>query len=504
MEQSAERAWQVLGRRGSPRGWAGTFAFAVALLLAVPGDGAGARVAAQAQGAAAAGGGWMRSDLRPVTQPAPVAGRLVLYVAAGGGLRLIAVSARSGATFWTRAASTSAVAPGSPPALAVVGETVFYLSKEVGQVARLVAIAARSGRELWRSRPAEFSSSPSLCPGARSTICMSGALATKPEQTRLLRFDATNGTLLASPLLSNDSGGREVGAGLYDPGERQPEVLLAIAGKKVSWRKPLAQIFTLPGISTDWGWNFDRLDGAGLFVGTPGWAGTPLSGGRLRFQLGRGMTAGFGVRDGAVAWRDRGSFYVCGFLPCLGGARSGYNSPEVTDSPGTEVGLLERSRGTITATRNSTTPSLSADARTSLEGIDPKTGRTLWTFDAGRNVGLILQTLLPPQTGDHTIVLRDKQGHLVALDLATGTTRRLTTPVRAWCKALVTYKYNVPYNGEIGDHVGQYGLHPCNADGKRLAKPRSAPAFLGDLGARAGNLIVWSDTNALIALPSRR
>ena len=222
------------------------------LVLAVACSNAEARVAA-AQGAAASG--WTRSDLRPITQPAPVAGRLVLYVAAGGGLRLIAVSAGSGSTFWTKVATTSQVAPGSPPALAVVGETVFYLRKETGPVARLVAVAARSGNELWRSGPAEFTSSPSICPGARSTICISGVLAAAPHQARLLRFDAVRGTLLDSPLLSSDGGGREVGVGLFDPGERKPEVLLAIAGKRVSWRKPLSQIFTVPGLSTDWGWN---------------------------------------------------------------------------------------------------------------------------------------------------------------------------------------------------------------------------------------------------------
>ena len=475
---------------------------AIALVLAVAGGDAEARVAAPAQDAAASG--WTRSDLRPITQPAPVAGRLVLYVAAGGGVRLIAVSARSGSTFWTRVATTSQIAPGSPPALAVVGETVFYLRKESGPIARLVGVAARSGRELWRSRPAEFTSSPSVCAGARSTICISGVLATAPQQARLLRFDAVRGTLLESPLLSNDGGGREVGVGLFDPGERKPEVLLAIAGKRISWRKPLSQIFSVPGLSTDWGWNFDRLQGAGLFVGTPGWPGTSLGGGRFRFELGRGMTAGFGIRDGAVAWRDRGSFYACGFLPCLGSGRSGYSSPGDADSPGTKVGLLQRSRGIVTTTRNAATPSLSADARTSLEGIDPKNGRKLWSFDAGHHVGLILQTLLPPQTGDHTIVLRDPQKHLVELDLATGARHRLAAPVRAWCNALVTYKYNVPYNGEVVDHVGQYGLHLCNGEGKRLATPSSAPGFLGDLGTRAGSLIVWSDTNALVALPSRR
>jgi PQQ-like domain len=474
---------------------------AIALVLAVAGADAEARVAAPAQAAAASG--WTRSDLRPITQPAPVAGRLVLYVAAGGGLRLIAVSARSGSTFWTRVATTSQIAPGSPPALAVVGETVFYLRKENGPVARLVAVAARSGRELWRTGPAEFSSSPSVCAGARSTICISGVLATAPQQARLLRFDAARGTLLESPLLSTEGGGREVGVGLFDPGERKPEVLLAIAGRRVSWRKPLTQIFTVPGLSTDWGWNFDRLNGAGLFVGTPGSAGTSLGGGRFRFQLGRSMTAGFGILDGAVAWRDRGSFYACGFLPCLGGGRSGYSSPRDADSPGSKVGLLQRSSGIVT-TRDSPTPSLSADARTTLEGIDPKQGRKLWSFDAGHNVGLILQTLLPPQTGDHTIVLRDPRRHLVELDLATGARHRLTAPVRAWCRVLVTYKNTVPYNGEVVDHIGQYGLHPCNDKGKRLATPSSAPAFLGEVGARTGNLIVWSDTNALVALPSRR
>ena len=472
---------------------------ACAIALAVSAGDADARVAAPAHGAAT---GWTRNDLRPVTQPAPVAGRFVVYVAKDGRMRLVAVGARTGKTFWTREASTSGAAPGSPPAIAVVGETVFYLRREIGPVARLVAIGARSGRELWRSEVGEFSSPPSICPGTRSTICISGVMAPQFRQLRLLRFDADRGTPLASPVLSADGSGREVGAGLFDPGERRPESLMAIAGERVSWRKPLAQIFPVRGASTDWGWTFDRLRRAGLFVGSPGVAGTALGEGRFRIGLGRFMTAGFRIRNGGVAWREPGSFYICGFLPCVGGARSGYSNPEDANSPGAATGLLLRSRGSATIGSTSFAPRLSADARTSIEGIDPKNGRKLWSFDAGRNAGLILQTRLPPQTDDHTIVLRDKQRHLVALDLENGSRRRVADPVRAWCKALVLYENNVPYNGKVTDHVGQYALHPCNGDGKRLARPRSAPAFLGHLGARVGNLVAWSDTKALSALPA--
>src|SRR5262249_37039034 len=81
----------------------------------------------------------------------------------------------------------------------------------------------------------------------------------------------------------------------------------------------LASVFPAPGLSTDNGWDFDRVPAAGLFVGSV--AGPPVSstGSSATIDLSRVMTAGFRISDGTAVWRDAGTLYACGWLPCPGG-----------------------------------------------------------------------------------------------------------------------------------------------------------------------------------------
>ena len=55
-------------------------------------------------------------------------------------------------------------------------------------------------------------------------------------------------------------------------------------------------------------------------------------------------------------------------------------------------------------------------------------------------------------------------------------------------------------NGERFTHyVGQFALYPCTARGRRRATPSRVPSFVAAIGARAGGVVAWSDTNAVIA-----
>lgn len=83
------------------------------------------RTAAHAQKPTA---GWVRSDLKPVTQPELAGGLLILYVAAGGGLQVEGLDPKTGKTLWRDNASTGAVTAGVPPAVGVAGSTVVFLS----------------------------------------------------------------------------------------------------------------------------------------------------------------------------------------------------------------------------------------------------------------------------------------------------------------------------------------------------------------------------------------
>ena len=101
--------------------------------------------------------GWKRPDLRPVSQPSVVGDRVVLYVAAGGGLRVLALDAATGTTVWSHDATTSEMAPGEEPGLAIMGSEVVYLAKGPDSTApcrsfRAFSVTAPLFRARCRSR----------------------------------------------------------------------------------------------------------------------------------------------------------------------------------------------------------------------------------------------------------------------------------------------------------------------------------------------------------------
>jgi hypothetical protein len=103
------------------------------------------------------------------------------------------------------------------------------------------------------------------------------------------------------------------------------------------------------------------------------------------------------------------------------------------------------------------------------------------------------------------VVLR-RSGRLFAVDLRDGATRALPATARAWCRHAVFYPLSPAYTPSVGppitQHVGQYALYPCTAAGSRLPVSARAPAFVGEIGARAAGVVAWSDAGGVIAVPS--
>jgi PQQ-like domain len=452
-------------------------------------------------GAPACAAGWTRADLRPVTQPAPVGARLVLYVAEGGSLNVTGLDAATGATAWSTEASTSDIVPGTAPVPVIAGANVIYLARRIDGSAALTAVDAQSGAPVWQTQGGFFADPPLLCHDDESAVCLSGLLGQGFNPPGQLRFDAATGRRLRAPQIAGP-GPRELGTGLFDPGSRNPERLLATRAGKVAWSRALARIFPLAGASSDYGWNFDRLDRLGLFVGSVGTKPREHRG-RFTIDLDRSEVAGFRIADGVVRWRSQGE-YECTYLPCAGGSQLGY---QVMGAPPTEptVGLRLVERGTSTARRGANTLTVSADANATLEGFSPANGRTRWRFDSGRNVGLLEGRLIPAQTGPHAIVLRSASHKVVALNLATGARRAVAATVQGWCRRLSTFRLDDGY--EVGattyyDYVGQYALEPCSAGSQKpLAPPAAVPAFLGDVAASNAGLIAWSSTRGVFAAP---
>src|SRR5439155_21440121 len=179
---------------------------------------------------------------------------------------------------------------------------------------------ARTGRERWHSGPGGFTSWPDVCPDRPDAICSTGVLVSGGRPGAELRFDAATGTRLPGAVVST-SVGRQLASGLFDSGERNPEILLVTRGSAIAWKRRLAAIFPTRGPSTAWGWTIDRIERAGPFVGSVGTKPVERPT-EVRYDLARGTSAGFRIRDGSVAWRSPG-LYACNYLPCPGASRRG-------------------------------------------------------------------------------------------------------------------------------------------------------------------------------------
>lgn len=446
--------------------------------------------------------GWTRAGVGAVTQPAPVGGRFVFYAQHRGALEVVALDARNGSTVWTAPASPSDVTAGVPASLAVRGRLVFYLEgtgSPANGAARVVARNAASGRVVWRSDQGRFRSWPEICADRPTEVCANGTVI--GAGWGQIRFSARDGKVLADVRMGTlIDPGRELGADLFDPGSRKPEQIAAVANGRVTWSHPLSSLFPLRRASSDGGWDFDRFAKLGLYVGSVG-TKPKIANGKGTLDLSRSITAGFTVGGGRVVWRTKG-FYACGQpLLCPGRSQVGYTSPS-SGSPAS-VGLRLLETGHVTYSFSGGKPKVSPNASVTIQGFVPRSGKTVWSFKAGRNIGLMSGTVLPPQISSTAIALKTHSGW-VALDLRSGKARRVPPSRYAWCQRIINYKlaHTTYYGGKGGAYTGQQALFPCTIAGRRTAAPRTVPGFVRRLGATTGGMTAWTDTRSVHALPS--
>lgn len=438
--------------------------------------------------------GWVRSDLKPVSQPVLAGGRLVLYVEAGGGLQVVALDPQTGRTLWHDAASPGRVTAGVTPLLGVAGSIVTFLRPVDNRTgsSQVVGIDAVTGRQMWRSPTGMFTDWPQSCPDDPRDICTTGSIR-GAQQFVVRRIQGSDGGPLDAVVIQQSSDGRTLGDDLFDPDTRKPEKLVAVNDGSVAWTRPFANVFPQPGMSTDYGWDFDRVPAVGLFVGSVGAKPVSITKTSMITSLSRNMTAGFRISDGTAVWRDAGSLYACNQpLPCPGTRGVGYRPPT--------TGLRLRAMGTIRS-RLSSTPNLSPGTDVKVEGFDLATGKTLWSYDVGRDISLLAQT--PPLLGPYVVALPSPRDGTVALNLASGTHSLVRAGAVTWCQSTVTYKTQVGWqdlNGKIQYlRVGQQAIKPCRVSGAPVAIPKTVPGFVGTV---VDGLTVWSGPDKVTAAPT--
>src|SRR5262249_50068947 len=165
--------------------------------------------------------------------------------------------------------------------------------RQAGNRAAIAALDPRTGAELWSTSPGVFPSWPAPCPDDLGAVCITAG-------GTLAQLRVHTAKPVKSVTFSASQGARQLGLGLYDAGIRDPETLIGVRRTTIAWRKTLADIFDLPGATTDWGWSIERVDGRGVFVGSVGWNPVSETGGKQVFDLARTETAGFRIRNGKV------------------------------------------------------------------------------------------------------------------------------------------------------------------------------------------------------------
>jgi hypothetical protein len=144
-------------------------------------------------------------------------------------------------------------------------------------------------------------------------------------------------------------------------------------------------------------------------------------------------------------------------------------------------------------------PVVSAGATVTLEGFDPATGGTMWTFKVGRDNELITEEALPPQVGASAIVLPNVSGQPTTLELATGASASFKAKAVAWCRSITVYKENVPYqtaNQSMTRYEGDYAVFPCTSVTRPATPPARIPSFVG---AHIGGVSAWAENKGVVA-----
>jgi hypothetical protein len=135
-----------------------------------------------------------------------------------------------------------------------------------------------------------------------------------------------------------------------------------------------------------------------------------------------------------------------------------------------------------------------------IEGFDLAAGKTLWSYDAGSDADLVDQT--PPLIGPDIVALPKSGDRMVALNLATGKHRPVSSSAVGWCPSSVVYKTQVGYPSDVGgttyQRLGASGFEPYTASGDTASQPSSVPSFAGVV---VGGLTVTSDSSEVAATP---
>ncbi len=418
---------------------------------------------------------WSRDDLRAVSEPQLVGGRLVLLVHRGGRLVLTGLDPLTGRTAWARRASDAAITRGVAFGPVAVGSRVVYLREQGDGEPHAVLADARTGADVWVSDAyGAYNGVPSPCPRDPAHLCGNGNDEGRGVRFRLRLSDGRS----SAP---ERAGGRELGADLVDPGARDPELVVRQAVRGELWQREASDLFGAD-VTSDHGWYFAEI--GDLVVGHLGLG--PID--PEDRPLSSVVLAGIEAQSGRTAWTVPGEPFRC-----WGGLDEVVSRDLVfrCSYRGRVSGPLGRPAA------------LSGDADVTITGFDPRTGTPTWSHHVGRVPGLALSEGGVMGLGDDVVRLSSSDGTRTVLDVSDGRTLPEDPTAVGWCPEPEN-DYELVEGGVRFSRAGQQLARPCTGAGTAVEAPAEAD---DTFGIRTGGRFVWADRDGVHAVqaptPSR-
>ncbi len=416
------------------------------------------------------------STMRAIGTPQAANGSAVFDVLNDQGtFELVSLEPKNGKVRWSAPASPSNVAPGVVinPLVIDGGRTVVWLEPSgdlsSGRVS-VVAADTMTGKRRWQLGPSwTVSMYPSTC--GDDVVCVTTVIAGSSYR---IVVDARTGSIRSQTPFDTDA--REIGENLLQVGAQLTTI--ANDGREV-WSRSDSDIFDGLDVAPDYGWDVHLKDGR--YVAALGYTPSPQTLDAARRSMPYdvdlskgGATAAFSAATGKTLWVRPDASLFCGPL---------------------QFDIDHPARCIFKGTAHSDGDQLtSSDADVTVEGFDPESGATTWSWHAGNLPSLA--TGSPPGAPSSDVLRADNTTYLVrsggtttVLDLDHGPVDR-SRPAVGWCDLsnTVTASFTI----DVRDDLHAYAAstwYPCTLAGTAEA-PVNAPSFAG---ARIGGNYVWQD-----------
>ncbi|MCM3885283.1 PQQ-binding-like beta-propeller repeat protein [Frankia sp. R82] len=421
------------------------------------------------------------STLRAIGTP-QAAGRSAVFdvLTDQGTFELVSLDPKNGRVRWSAPASPSDIAPGVVinPLVIDGGRTVVWLEPSgdlsSGHVS-VVAADTTTGQRRWQLGPSwTVTMYPRAC--GNDVVCVSAVIAGNAYRVAV---DTRTGNIRSQTPFDTDA--REIGEDLLQVGNQ----LTAITRDgRQAWSRTSSSVFGGLDVAPDYGWAVYLDDDR--YVASLGYTPSPetLQAARQAMPYDvdlskSGATAAFSAATGRTLWVRSDATVFCGSLQF---------DPE------------HPVRCVLKGTAHSDGDHLTAsDADVTLEGFDPASGTTTWSWHAGNLPGLV--TGSPSGAPSSDVLRADDTTYLVrsggittVLDLDHGPADRSPPDVN-WCSSdnSVTVSFTIDTRDDLHTYAAST-WYPCTVAGAAGA-PVNTPSFAG---ARIGGDYVWQDRDGQV------